>query len=311
MQGKKQSRTNPLQTMWRAPKPPAFEVEEQIDLCNELLERVDVSLTERANATDGKKFKTSSRSRARGGQHRPPKGKHEPGKESVKDAFEKKLEAVAITKRHVKGRREELMVDFPERRCRRQSERLVVEFPSENARAHRAHRYAASAPPLKKKSRKYRLKNSELTADTEVSFDELIEDLNSTDKETTKKKEKKQMLGDFTHKFDWSESSIVWGDEECSSDEETSKPHEAYEPSSAKDPSGMNFTTSAKFRSLKRSDRGRSILSRGGCRRSRDPTCSRSVMSADLSSRSMESTGSNPLWQSLSTLNVSCKKLEP
>lgn len=308
MSGTKQSRTNPLQAMWRTPKTPASEVDEHIDLCNDLLERVDASWAERANAAAaGGGMKTSRRSRC--GQHRPPKGRHQPeeaGKESMKDAFERKLEAVASTKRRVKGRREELMVDFQERRCRRQSEQLVVEFPSANARAYRAHRsFDASIPPLVKESRKTRLTNdiSERTVDTEVSFEEVTEDRNSRFKETTKKKTKKQqVLGDFTDKFDWSESSIVWGDEECSSDEESS---------SARDPNGVNFARSTKFR--RSSDQRRSILSsRSGSRRSREPSCSRSLMSADLSFRSVESSGSNnPLWQSFSTLNVSFKKLEP
>ncbi|KAL7435293.1 hypothetical protein ACHAXM_004625 [Skeletonema potamos] len=182
-------------------------------------------------------MKTSRRSRC--GQHRPPKGRHQPeeaGKESIKDAFERKLEAVAITKRRVKGRREELVVDFQERRCRRQSEQLVVEFPSANARAYRAHRsFDSSIPPLAKESRKTRLTNdiSERTVDTEVSFEEVTEDRNNRFKETTKNKTKKQqVLGDFTDKFDWSESSIVWGDEECSSDEESS---------SARDPNDKNL----------------------------------------------------------------------
>lgn len=311
MTGKKQTHTNPLTAMWKAPKPPASEVETHIDICNDLLERAGASLTERSAAADGKSKKTSRRSR--GGQCRP-KGKHghkEPDDESVTDAFETKLGAVANTKMCVEGRRKDLMVDYQERRRRRQSEQLVVEFPHENVRAHRAQRSFSEpdAPPMTKESRKDRLKNniSDRTAETEVSFDEAIEELGSKDREKKKKrkKKKKEILGDFTDQLDWSESSIVWGDEECSC-EECSSDEESPQP---KDPGGVNFSTSTMFR--RSTDGGRSVLSGSSSRRSRDPTCSRSVMSADLnvSFRSVDSR--SKLWQSLSTMNVSRKKLEP
>jgi len=307
---KKNSRINPLQKMWKAPKPSTSEVETHIDMCNDLLGRAGASMTERANAAADGKSEAKIFRRSRGGQHRP-KGKHEPealGQETDIDPFEAKLKAVAITNRRVKGSQEELMVDFQERRRRRQSEKLVVDFPSESARARRIRRAHRTIASTTTESRKPRLKNSVRTTDTEDSFDDVIEGINRNDrvknqKKEEKKKKKNQILGDFTDKFDWSESSIVWGDEECSSDEGSSRSHEVCKL----DPSGANFT-STMFR--KSSGGERSILSGSGHRgrrRSRDPTFSRSVMSAG----STESSRSIPLWQSFSAMNVSRKKLEP
>lgn len=306
MMSKKHSRMNPLQVMSKAPKPPASAVESHIDKCNELLARA--SLTEGANvAADGKSSVPKMRRRSRGGQRRP-KGKigpEEPGKEADVESFETKLQGAAITKRRVKGSQEELLVGFKdrdkERRRRRHSEKLVVEFPSESARARRAHRSIATS--WTKGSREPVLKNSVRTADTEVSFDDVINDPNSHDREKKEKKDRRHTYGDLAHKFDWSESSIVWGDEECSSDEESSN-SQARNFSSAKGAGGVNFTS-------RTSDGGRSIPSGNSRRRSRarDPAHSRGFM--DLSFRSTDSCQSNSLWQSFSSMNASRKNLEP
>lgn len=297
MMSKKHSRMNPLQLMSKAPKSPASAVESHIDKCNELLSRA--SLTEGANvAADGKSSVPKMRRRSRGGQRRPKGriGPEEPGKEADVDSFQTKLQGAAITKRRVKGSQEELLVGFKdrdkERRRRRHSEKLVVEFPSESARARRAHRSIATS--WTKGSREPVLKNrsSVRTADTEVSFDDVINVPDSHDGEKKEKKDRRHTYVD--HKFDWSESSIVWGDEECSSDEESSNSHTG----------GVNFTS-------RTSDGGRSIPSGNSRRRSRarDPAHSRGFM--DLSFRSTDSCQSNSLWQSFSSMNVSRKKLEP
>eukprot|EP00574_Skeletonema_japonicum_P005193 CAMPEP_0201717450 /NCGR_PEP_ID=MMETSP0593-20130828/3179_1 /ASSEMBLY_ACC=CAM_ASM_000672 /TAXON_ID=267983 /ORGANISM="Skeletonema japonicum, Strain CCMP2506" /LENGTH=247 /DNA_ID=CAMNT_0048207507 /DNA_START=239 /DNA_END=982 /DNA_ORIENTATION=- len=244
------------------------------------------SLAERANANEAAEAKI--RRRSRGGQYSP----KEPGKESDTDSFETKLRATAITKRRVKGSQEQVMVDFKERRHRRQSEKLVVEFPSDSARARRAHRMKTAL--MTKGSSKPCLKNSIRTIDTEVSFEDVTKAPNSSsDKKMDEKKGKGKILGDFTDKFDWSESSIVWGDEGCSFDEES--PHGVCGFTSAKDTSEVNFTASNLFRKSSR----RSIAS------------SRSLISADLSFRSAKSRRSATQWQSFPKLNVSRKKLEP
>lgn len=275
-------RIGPLQAMWKASTPPSSEA--HIDKCNNL----HASLGERANANNNKAAEAKIRRRSRGGQHRP----KEPGKESDRDSSETKPRAVAITKRRIKGSQEQLVVDFKERRRRRKSEKLVVDFPSDSARARRAHQMNAASRSRTKGSAKPHLKNSIRTIDTEVSFEDVIKAPNSNDKKKNEKKGKRQILGDFTDKLDWSESSIVWGDEWCSCDEESS--HEVCEFIPAKDPSEVNSNL---FR--KSSDGERSIASSG------------SLMLANLSVRSVESRQSTTLWQSFSKLNVSRKKLEP
>ncbi|KAL7493062.1 hypothetical protein ACHAWT_002863 [Skeletonema menzelii] len=297
MMSKKHSRTNPLQVMSKAPKPPASAVETHIDKCNELLGRA--SLTEGANvAADGKSSVPKMRRRSRGIGQRRPKGKIV----ADVDSFETKLQDAAITKRRVKSSQEELLVGFKdrdkERRRRRHSEKLVVEFPSESARARRAHRSITKS--WTKGSKEPVLKNSIRTADTEVSFDDVINNPNSHDREKKENKDKRHTYGNLDRKFDWSESSIVWGDEECSSDEESSN-FQVRNFSSAIDAGEVTSRTSGG---------GRSIVPSGKSRRSsRDPTCSRSFM--DLSFRSTDSCQSNSLWQSFSSMNVSRKKLEP
>jgi len=283
MPRKNHGRINPLQAMWKALQFPTSEA--HIDKCNNM----HASLAERANANEAAEAKI--RRRSRGGQYSP----KEPGKESDTDSFETKLRATAITKRRVKGSQEQVMVDFKERRHRRQSEKLVVEFPSDSARARRAHRMKTAL--MTKGSSKPCLKNSVRTIDTEVSFEDVTKAPNSSsDKKMDEKKGKGKILGDFTDKFDWSESSIVWGDEGCSFDEES--PHGVCGFTSAKDTSEVNFTASNLFRKSS-SGEVRSIAS------------SRSLISADLSFRSAKSRRSATQWQSFPKLNVSRKKLEP
>jgi hypothetical protein len=322
----KNSRMNPLQVMSKAAKPPVSAVESHIDKCNELLGRAGASLEERANvlATDGKSSVPKMLRRSRGGHRTTRISPEEPRREADADSFETKLKDTANTRRRVKGKQEELLVGFKdsdkERNHRRHSEKLVVDFPSEHTRTRRAHRSIATswtkgptsesakarrahrsmATSWTKGSREPTLENSIRTADTELSFEDAINDPDSYVREIRKKKEKKgkkQTPGDLADQFDWSESSIVWGDEECSSDEESSNSQVC------------NFSSTI-FTSRSSSGGGeRSIVSCNGRRRPRDPACSRSFM--DLSFRSTDSCPSNFLWQSFSSMNVSRKKLEP
>ncbi len=284
MPRKNHGRIGPLQAMWKAPKPPTSDT--RIDKCNNLHA---ASLGERVSADNNKAAEAKIRRRSRGGQHRP----KEPGKESDSDSFEKP-KAAAITKRRAKGSQEQLVVDFKERRRRPKSEKLVVDFPSA-PRARRAHQMNAASRSRTKMSTKPHLKNSIRTIDTEVSYEDAIKAINSYDKKKNEKKGKRQLLGDLD-KLDWSESSIVWGDEWYCCDEESS--HEVYEFIPAKDPSEVTLTATS---NLPRQSSGgeRSIAS------------SRSLMSANLSDRSVESRQSTTLWQSFSKLTVSRKKLEP
>ncbi len=276
MPRKNHGRIGPLQAMWKATKPPTSDT--NIDNCNNL----HASLVERASA-DNQRPKI--RRRSRGGQHRP----KEPGKESDSDSFDK-ARAVAITKRRDKGSQEQLVVDFKERRRRRKSEKLVVDFPSA-PRARRAHQMNAASRSRTKGSTKSHLKNSIQTIDTEVSYEDVVRPSSRNDKKKKEKKGKRQVLSDLD-KLDWSESSIVWGDEWYCCEEETS--HEVCEFIPAKDPGEVNSNL------LRKSSGGeRSIAS------------SRSLMSANLSVRSVESRQSPSLWQSFSKLTVSRKKLEP
>ncbi len=275
MPRKNHGRIGPLQAMWKAPKPPPTS-DTHIDECNNL----HASLGERASTDNNKAAEAKIRRRSRCGQHRP----KEPGKESDSDSFEKPR-AVAITKRRTKGSQEQLVVDFKERRRRRKSEKLVVDFPSA-PRARRAHQMKAASRSRTRGSTEPHLKNSIQTIDTEVSFEDVIKP-----PKKNKKKGKRQVLSDLD-KLDWSESSIVWGDEWYCCDEESS--HEVCEFIPAKDPSEV------KSNLLRKSSGGeRSIAS------------SRSLMSANLSVRSVESRHSTTLWQSFSKLTVSRKKLEP
>ena len=326
MTGKKQIPPLP-KIIRKTKKTPPLEVDAHIDLCNDLLDRAGASLMAQQNAALGIPSEShyTPRLSSKGDQHKRSKGRRvseESGEESVTDAFEQKLEIARrelTSSSHLQDTNTKKRVK--ERRQRSQPEQLVVEFPTEDHRAaHRAsrrkNRPECSDPPsmlskdLSRKGRHSLKDDSERTADTEVSFNTAIEELNRKDskdreKKINKKKKKKQILGDFDDEFDWSESSIVWGDEELSSDEESPQPRQVCdESSSAKDPSGMNFSTHKAFR---RSTGGGSVLSCGG--RSRDPACSssRSVMS----SGSFRSERSNPLWQSFSVMNISRKQLEP
>jgi hypothetical protein len=311
MTGKKQI----PKIMRKTKKTPPLEVDAHIDLCSDLLDRAGASLMAQQNAALGIPSESHYIPRSNKGDLNRAKGRHkseESGEESVADAFEQKLEVARrelTSSSHLKVNNTKRV---KERRQRRQPEQLVVEFPTENHRAaHRAsrrkNRSSECSDPTSmvvstRKSRHSLKDDSERTADTEVSFNTAIEELNSKDR--GKKKKKKQILGDFTDEFDWSESSIVWGDEECSSDEESPQPRQVCEESSsAKDPSGMNFSTHKMFR--RSTGGGGSVLSG----RSRDPACSssRSVMS----SGSFRSERSNPLWQSFSAMNISRKQLEP
>ena len=316
MTGKKQ--IPPLHKIMRkTKKPPPLEVDAHIDLCNDLLDRAGASLMAQQNAALGIPSESHYTPRSNRGDLNRAKGRHkseESGEESVTDAFEQKLEVARRELTSSSHLQDTNTKRVKERRQRCQPEQLVVEFPTENHRvAHRAsrrkNRPECSDPPsmamvVSRKSRHSLKDDSERTADTEVSFNTAIEELNSKDRE--KKKKKKQILGDFTDEFDWSESSIVWGDEECSSDEESPQPRQVCEESSsARDPSGMNFSTNKMFR--RSTGGGGSVISCGG--RSRDPACSssRSVMS----SGSFRSERSGSLWQSLSGRNISRKQLEP
>lgn len=283
----------PMHQLWKKSPNPTASVEAHIDRCNDLPERaVGSSSSKKTDRTrvDGALERSSRRS----AQHRS-KLKHESnksGEKSAANAFETKSNAIAYTKR-VKGGREELVVDFqenrrrhhseqqesrrrhsePQQRIRRQSEKLVVDFPTKNPRAH--HRsprrtLASSTAPMTKESRKTTLKDSDRTAETDVSLvDEAIEELIIKEEENKKKNIQLQV----TSELDWSQSSIVWGDEECSSDEESPQLRRSRDPASS-----------------------RSFMS---------------LMSSDRSFRSLESSRSNPLWRSFSAMNVSRKQLEP
>ena len=324
MTGKKQIPPLP-KIMRKTKKTPSLGVDAHIDFCNDLLDRAGASLMAQQNAALGIPSEShyTPRLSSKGDQNKS-KGRRrkseESGEESVTDAFEQKLEVARrelTSSSHLQDTNTKKRVK--ERRQRSQPEQLVVEFPTEDHRAaHRAsrrkNRPEYSDPPsmvVSRKSRHSLKDDSERTADTEVSFNTAIEELNRKDskdreKKKNKKKKKKQILGDFDDEFDWSESSIVWGDEELSSDEESPQPRQVCEgSSSAKDPSGMNFSTHKMFR--RSTGGGGSVLSCGG--RSRDPACSssRSVMS----SGSFRSERSNPLWQSFSVMNISRKQLEP
>lgn len=318
MTGKKQIPPLP-KIIRKTKKTPPLEVDARIDLCNDLLDRAGASLMAQQNAGLGIPSEShyTPRLSSKGDQNKS-KGRcrksEESGEDSVADAFEKKLE---VARRELTSSSHLQVTNTKrakERRQQRQPEQLVVEFPTEDHRAaHRASRRKSrpegsdpSSMVVSRKSRHSLKDESERTADTEVSFDTAIEELNSKDREKKKKKKKKQILGDFEDEFDWSESSIVWGDEELSSDEESPQPRQVCEgSSSAKDPSGMNFSTHKAFR--RSTGGGGSVISCGG--RSRDPACSssRSVMS----SGSFRSERSNPLWQSFSVMNISRKQLEP
>ncbi len=321
---------NPLQVMSKAAKPPVSAVESHIDKCNELLGRAGASLEERAHvlAADGKSSVPKMRRRSRGGHRTTRISPEEPKREADADSFETKLKDTANTRRRVKGKQDELLVGFKdsdkERRHRRHSEKLVVDFPSEHTRTRRAQRRSIAASWTKgstsestkarrahrsiatswtKESREPVLKNSTQTADTEISFEDAINDPNSyvreiREKKNKEKKGKKQAPGDLADQFDWSESSIVWGDEECSSDEESSN-------SQVCNFSSTNFTSRSSSGGGERS----TVSCNGRRRRPRDPACSRSFM--DHSFRSTDSCPSNFLWQSFSSMNVSRKKLEP
>ena len=207
MTGKKQ--IPPLNKIMRkTKKTPPLEVDAHIDLCNDLLDRAGASLMAQQNGAVGIPSEShyTPRLSSKGDQHKRSKGRRvseESGEESVTDAFEQKLEIArreltsssrlqdTNTKKRVK-----------ERRQRSQPEQLVVEFPTEDHRAaHRAsrrkNRPECSDPmPSMVVSRKGRhsLKDdSERTADTEVSFNTAIEELNRKDsKDREKKKNKKK-----------------------------------------------------------------------------------------------------------------------
>ena len=261
--------------------------EEETQMCADFERRMDTSL-EADSAACGKSTMKICR-QSRGGQQ--------------KTIESEDSHAVALKKRLVTRRNIDRIEEGSQKQCnsrersrkhRHRSEQLMVEFPSQKVRDRESGR------KTKKEPKKSLSKNdiSDRTAETVDSY------IHNIEKE---KRKKKQLLGDFEDSFNWSQSSIVWGDEECCSYVDPSDACDVCKLSNAYAAESTGVKNEISTKSSRSSNRGGRVRSSRGSQH-----LDHSLSAADHRVKSIATEPSlSPLWQSFSTIKVSSKKPEP